>query len=80
MGSNERKRSVSGPAETPSKKKRFLCKFNPEWAAEAAWLLPSIIDKEHARQKKPLCSIICSIKLKLMIRNYNTTNSNSKHH
>ena len=48
MASNERKHSVSGPARPPSKKKRFLCKFKPEWAAEAAWLLPSSIDKEHA--------------------------------
>ena len=42
MASNDRKRFVSGPAETPSKRKRFICKFKPEWAAEAEWLLPTV--------------------------------------
>ena len=58
MASSGRKRSLSGPC-TPSKRKKYVCKYQQFWEKEFTWLKKSNTGEDMAHCK--LCNINFSV-------------------
>ena len=60
MASSGRKRSLSGPCtSTPSKRKKYVCKYQQFWEKEFTWLKKSDTGEDMAHCK--LCNTNISV-------------------
>ena len=62
MASSGRKRSLSGPCtSTPSKRKKYVCKYQQFWEKEFTWLQKSDTGEDMAHCQCKLCKTNFSV-------------------